>query len=67
MSEPEDLCFVVRNNEDQYSLWPTGREVPAGWETVGDRAPRSACLDLIAQRWTDMRPASLRAFMDPGA
>jgi MbtH protein len=67
MSEPEDLCFVVRNHEDHYSIRPAGREVPAGWDTVGDRAPRSACLDLIARTWTDMRPASLRAFMAPGA
>ncbi|GAA3897623.1 MbtH family NRPS accessory protein [Streptomyces gulbargensis] len=67
MLEPEDLCFAVRNHEDQYSLWPASRAVPAGWETVCGPAPRSVCLDLIAERWTDLRPASLRAFMDAGS
>jgi MbtH protein len=67
MPDTNDLYFVVRNHEDQYSIWPSGREIPAGWESVGDPAARSACLDRISEMWTDMRPASLRAFMDQGA
>ena len=35
---------VVRNKEDQYSIWPTGLTIPAGWETVGKSGPSlSAC------------------------
>ncbi|MYR87844.1 MbtH family NRPS accessory protein [Streptomyces sp. SID685] len=56
--------MVVRNHEDQYSNWRAGREVPAGWATVGKPVARAACPDLIEQLWTDMRPASLRALMD---
>jgi uncharacterized protein YbdZ (MbtH family) len=26
---------VVRNDEDQYSIWPTGLTIPAGWQAVG--------------------------------
>jgi len=59
--------FVVRNDEDQYSIWPADREPPAGWERVGEPAPRSACLDRIGLLWTDMRPASLRTAMAHGA
>lgn len=41
MSEPEDLCFVVRNHEDHYSIRPAGREAPAGWDksATGHRGP----------------------------
>jgi MbtH protein len=67
MSETDDLFFVVRNHEDQYSIWRNDREIPAGWETVGDAAARSVCLDRIGELWTDMRPASLRALMDQQA
>jgi len=60
------LYIVVRNHEDQYSIWRAGRAVPDGWQPVGAPAARSACLDRIAELWTDMRPASLRALMDQG-
>ncbi|GGZ96495.1 MbtH family protein [Streptomyces bluensis] len=67
MTEADDLYTIVRNHEHQYSIWPAGREIPAGWEPVGDPAARSACLDRIGELWTDMRPASLRVLMDQGA
>lgn len=66
MSDKE-IYFVVRNHEDQYSIWRKDLELPAGWETVGDPAARSACLERVAELWTDMRPASLRALMDSPA
>jgi MbtH protein len=52
---------VVRNDEDQYSVWPAYRPVPAGWTTVGEPADRETCLERIEALWTDMRPRSLRA------
>lgn len=60
---PDELYFVVRNHEEQYSIWRTDKAVPAGWETVGDAAPKDACLKRIGELWTDMRPASLRRAM----
>jgi MbtH protein len=54
---------VVINHEEQYSIWPTGREVPAGWEEVGVRGDKQTCLDHIKEVWTDMRPKSLRERM----
>ncbi|WP_432142961.1 MbtH family protein [Streptomyces sp. bgisy084] len=67
MSETDDRYVIVRNHEDQYSIWRAGREIPAGWEPVGEPDTRSACLDRVGELWTDMRPASLRALMDQGA
>src|SRR5882757_5232566 len=52
--------FVLINDEEQHSLWPTFADVPAGWRVVYGEADRAACLDYIEQNWTDIRPKSLR-------
>ena len=58
--EDENGEFIVLMNEEhQYSLWPTFRDVPAGWSTVGPRGSRQECLDYIEENWVDMRPRSL--------
>ena len=58
--DDEDGEFLVLVNEEgQYSLWPTFKDVPTGWETVGPRGKRGECLAYIEENWTDMRPRSL--------
>jgi len=56
--------FVVRNHEEQYSIWRTDKPVPAGWEIVGESSTKAECLARITVLWTDMRPASLRRSMN---
>lgn len=51
---------VVRNDEDQYSIWPADAAPPAGWYATGTVGAKAACLSHIALVWTDMRPASAR-------
>jgi MbtH protein len=51
---------VVRNPEEQYSIWPADRELPLGWTAEGTTGPKAHCLARIAEVWTDLRPASLR-------
>lgn len=51
--------LVLINDERQYSLWPTFRDIPAGWTAVGPRGARQDCLSYIEEHWTDMRPKSL--------
>ncbi len=55
---------VVRNDEDQYSLWPADATPPLGWFIAGPAGSKARCLEHIARVWTDMRPKSLREFMD---
>lgn len=55
---------VVRNDEEQYSIWPADRGLPLGWYGEGTEGSRSECLDHIGKVWTDMRPASLRRRME---
>jgi MbtH protein len=55
--------FVVVNDEEQYSIWPEGRDLPDGWSAVGAAGPKEGCLAFIDEVWTDLRPASLRRAM----
>jgi MbtH protein len=55
---------VVINDEEQYSIWFRGRDIPAGWRPVGFSGKKDACLAHIDEVWTDMRPLSLRQHMD---
>jgi MbtH protein len=58
---------VVVNAEEQYSIWPTELADPAGWERTGVVGPKAECLAEVERVWTDMRPASLRRWMDAQA
>jgi len=51
---------VVVNAEEQYSIWPAGRELPLGWKDAGKQGLKAECLAYIEEVWTDMRPLSLR-------
>jgi len=59
--------LVLVNDEEQYSLWPAFRDIPAGWRTTGPKGKRRECLDWIEKTWTDMRPKSLRDAMEKAA
>jgi MbtH protein len=59
--------FVLVNDEDQHSLWPSFAEVPAGWRVALGSTSRQQCLDYVAESWTDMRPKSLREAMGADA
>ncbi|KPI19946.1 MULTISPECIES: MbtH family NRPS accessory protein [unclassified Streptomyces] len=64
MSDTDENGYrVVRNDEEQYSIWRADRELPAGWHAEGTTGTRQECLDHIAEVWTDMRPLSLRRRM----
>lgn len=63
--DDEEATFnVVVNHEEQYSIWPERREIPAGWRAVGKTGTKRQCLEYIEQVWTDMRPLSLRKKME---
>lgn len=63
----EDTYLVVRNDEEQYSIWWSDRDIPAGWHAEGTEGTRDECLAHIGEVWTDMRPRSLRVRMEQEA
>jgi MbtH protein len=62
--EQEPQYSVVMNAEEQYSIWPEGRDLPAGWKAAGKAGTKAECLAYIEEVWTDMRPLSLRRKME---
>lgn len=59
-----DLFKVLVNDEDQYSIWPEQKAIPAGWYDKGFSGSKEEVSAYIDKNWTDMRPASLRKAMD---
>ncbi|PZG19357.1 MbtH domain-containing protein [Micromonospora craterilacus] len=62
--DPVEVYRVVLNHEEQYSIWPADRDLPPGWRDEGTVGPKADCLAHIDQVWTDMRPLSLRQYME---
>jgi MbtH protein len=73
--DADGIFFVLVNDENQHSLWPSFLDVPAGWRVVHGPDGKAACEAYVEESWTDMRPASLiraqaqardgRAVLDP--
>jgi MbtH protein len=63
MPEDSETFVVVVNGEEQYSIWPATRQIPAGWREAGYTGSRADCLSHVETVWTDMRPRSLRESM----
>ena len=40
---------VVINDEEQYSIWPMGKEIPFGWQAADKNGPKADCLDYIKE------------------
>ena len=48
MTDQQDarVHAVVVNDEEQYSIWPADRELPAGWRPDGFTGTEEECLGL---------------------
>ncbi|MEV6336220.1 MbtH family protein [Nocardia vinacea] len=55
--------FVLINDEEQHSIWPSFAEIPNGWDITFGEDSRDACIEHVEKNWTDMRPKSLREAM----
>jgi MbtH protein len=65
MPDDDDRTYqVVVNDEEQYSIWLSEKDIPLGWRAVGASATKEQCLAYIEEVWTDMRPLSLRNLME---
>lgn len=60
----DEIFIVLVNHEEQYSIWPHWKAVPGGWRVVdGVKGDKKTVTDYVEKAWTDMRPASLRKWM----
>lgn len=62
--DTERTYDVVRNEEEQYSIWPVTHRLPAGWTKVGVTGTKTKCLRHVSEVWTDLRPRSIRRAAD---
>jgi MbtH protein len=61
--DEEGTFYVLRNGEEQHSLWPAFVDVPEGWQIVFGESTRADCLAFVEENWADIRPKSLRDAM----
>jgi MbtH protein len=54
--DPQQDCQVLKNDQQQYSLWPAFCAVPAGWQPVFGPGPQADCLSWLNENWHDNRP-----------
>lgn len=59
LDDEDGTFYALRNDEGQYSLWPTFVAVPKGLEVTHGPDTRQACPEHVEQHWTDLRPRSL--------
>lgn len=53
----EKVFHVTVNGNGDYSIWPSDRVLPRGWDATEIVGDRSACLAYIDREWTALTPA----------
>ena len=62
--EDQDAHYtVLRNDEDQHSLWPAFAPAPTGWVVAHGPARREECLAYVREHWLDLRPRGVAEFI----
>jgi len=59
--QPEATACVLKNHQQQYSVWPGRMEIPAGWEQVAGPDTLEQCLLWLEKNGDTLRPASFTA------
>ena len=58
--EVSQIYVVLVNDEEQYSLWLSHKDIPAGWKNVGFSGSKAECMEYVDKVWTDITPLSVR-------
>jgi MbtH protein len=60
MANPFDAAdsefLVLRNLDNQHSLWPLFLDIPDGWVKIFGPSLKMDCLEFIENSWKDIRP-----------
>ncbi|EIY5125061.1 MbtH family NRPS accessory protein [Klebsiella quasipneumoniae subsp. similipneumoniae] len=54
---PQGQFYILRNDQQQYSLWPGHCALPAGWTVVCPPQSVEACNAWLAANWSTLTPA----------
>jgi MbtH protein len=58
--EVPQIYIVLVNEEEQYSLWLSHKDIPTGWTNVGFSGTKGECMEYVDKIWTDITPLSVR-------
>lgn len=68
LDRENETFIVLANQEEQYLIWPLWKAVPGGWTAIeGIKGDKQSVLAYVEQAWSDMRPRSLRDWMEEQA
>jgi MbtH protein len=62
----DSVRYIIVLDQDlgtEYCLWPEGKAIPRGWQTIGKSGSKQECINYLQQVWTDMRPLPVHAEM----
>lgn len=57
---PQGQFYILRNDQQQYSLWPGHCALPAGWTVVCPPQSVEACNAWLAANWPTLTPLIMR-------
>lgn len=53
-----DEFIVLMNDKKEYSLWPSGKPLPDGWQPVNFSGTKEDCKTYIDEHWLALMPMS---------
>ena len=54
---PQGQFYILRNGQQQFSLWPPSCALPEGWSVECPPQSLAACNDWLAANWSTLTPA----------
>jgi uncharacterized protein YbdZ (MbtH family) len=54
--DPFDFYYVVKNDNNDHSIWPCEKSIPSGWDSVEPiKRSKAECLAWIEVNWDGPR------------
>ncbi|EGT4254477.1 MbtH family protein [Citrobacter amalonaticus] len=53
---PQGQFYILRNSQQQFSLWPQHCALPAGWQVACEPQSQEACQQWLERHWTTLIP-----------
>lgn len=54
--DPQGQFYLLRNAQQQYSLWPQQCALPIGWDVISDAQSLAACQQWLISHWQILTP-----------
>lgn len=58
------LYHVITNYQKRYFIWPAEKDIPHGWEKIGQCGTRRECLRYILDVWKSLHRPTLHELFE---